>query len=86
MILAMAVTGCSSSGSGQTASPQPSQPAGSQTPAASGDYPKSSIQVVVPFSAGGGTDLSARAFGDAIAKALEKVLKEFAPDRGLTVL
>lgn len=68
MILAMAVTGCSSSGSGQTASPQPSQPAGSQTPAASGDYPKSSIQVVVPFSAGGGTDLFARIVVDKMSQ------------------
>lgn len=59
MILAMAVTGCSSSGSGPNrfSSAQPTRR--SQTPAAGGDYPKSSTQVVVPFSAGGGTDLFA---------------------------
>jgi tripartite-type tricarboxylate transporter receptor subunit TctC len=68
MILAMAVTGCSSSGSGQTASPQPSQPAGSQTPAAGGDYPQSRSQVVVPFSAGGGTDLFARIVVDKMSQ------------------
>ena len=41
--------------------PLPAQPRG---------YPDSVITMIVNYSAGGGTDLSARAFGDAIAKAL----------------
>ncbi|MCU6794495.1 tripartite tricarboxylate transporter substrate binding protein [Paenibacillus sp. WQ 127069] len=57
-----------------TTSPSPSSPppatsAGAQ-PAAGSDYPTKPIQILVPFSAGGATDLSVRA----LAPKLEKVL------------
>ncbi len=74
MTLTLFMTGCNSSG-GQTASPQPSQsggttpaPTASTAPTTTGDYPKSSIQVVVPFSAGGGTDLFARIVVDKMSQ------------------
>ena len=67
MLSALAMTGCSSS-AGQ-ASPAPSsQPSASQPAGGGTDYPKSSIQVVVPFSAGGGTDLFARIVVDKMSQ------------------
>ena len=40
------------------------------TPASAADYPTRSIEIVVPFGAGGGTDALARAFADAAHKHL----------------
>jgi tripartite-type tricarboxylate transporter receptor subunit TctC len=41
------------------------------TPAAAQDYPKGPIQLVVPFSAGGATDIFWRTMGDYFSKALK---------------
>ena len=65
---------CSGSQSAGTPAPKDTAaPAASSAPAASGaaeGYPNRVITMIVNYSAGGGTDLSARAFGDAISKAL----------------
>lgn len=42
------------------------------TPVQAADYPIRPIQVIVPYSAGGGTDLSARIMADAMKKYLDK--------------
>lgn len=64
-ILALALSGCGTPA--QTSSAAPSaDSAGSAAPSAG--YPKSSIQVVVPFSAGGGTDLFARIVVDKMSQ------------------
>lgn len=66
MALTLFLTGCSSSSTAQSsASVQPSQ-----TPAATSDYPKNPIQIIVPFSAGGGTDLVARVVADKMSAIL----------------
>ena len=60
---------CSGSQSAGTPAPKDTAaPAASSAPAASGaaeGYPNRVITMIVNYSAGGGTDLSARAFGDA---------------------
>lgn len=78
MLLAMAA--CNSTG-GTPSSPSPanSTPAspaasnpGTENPPATGtsNFPKSAISVIVPFSAGGGTDLFARIVVDSMSKTL----------------
>ena len=42
--------------------------------AQTGDYPNRAIEIVVPASAGGGTDVLARAFGDAAKKHLPQAM------------
>lgn len=54
--------------SGVSAAPEKSAPAESTEPVS--DYPKQSIKVVVPFSAGGGTDLFARIVCEAMGTEL----------------
>lgn len=75
MTLLLVLGGCSSTGSGSatpaptSAGTQTTPDGGQSTPSGGGsDYPKSSIQVVVPFSAGGGTDLFARIVVDKMSQ------------------
>jgi len=75
VVLAMALTlslaGCNSGSATGSPSAQPSQtPTAAPTATAATDYPKSPIQVIVPFSAGGGTDLFARVVVDKVSKIL----------------
>jgi hypothetical protein len=65
-------SGTSSTGS-STSSPSPSPSAAASAtpkPTAGSDYPTKAIMILVPFSAGGATDLSVRA----LAPKLEKIL------------
>lgn len=70
MALALFLTGCQSASSQSSASAAPTQSA-SAAPSAASDYPKKPIQIVVPFSAGGGTDLFARI----VAGKMSEILK-----------
>lgn len=67
LLTAVAVTGC---GSAKQASPAPSgsTAAPQETPKEEPKYPTKPIEIIVPFAAGGGTDLSARAISDYLSK------------------
>lgn len=69
MAFSLCLTGCSSTG----AQPTPAQSTPAPAPAETGStsasgYPKSTISVIVPFSAGGGTDLFARIVVDKMSQ------------------
>lgn len=68
MILALGMTGCNSEET-QTSNPGTPETSGPSASVTS-DWPKSSIQVIVPFSAGGGTDLFARIVVDKMSQIL----------------
>src|SRR5258708_32000605 len=53
------------------------------TPAAAQDYPNRTIRVIVPFGAGGPTDVFTRALGEELRKALgQPVVMENRPGAG----
>lgn len=77
LVLALALTGCQSNNEPSGDSGNSSTPAATETETAneggsstSTDFPKSTIQVIVPFSAGGGTDLFARVVVDKMSQIL----------------
>lgn len=69
MVLALALSGCNNSNSaGGSSDPGSQTNSGGST--SNSSYPKSTIQVIVPFSAGGGTDLFARIVVDKMSQLL----------------
>lgn len=76
LILAFVVSGCSGAQTGsQPAGEAAGQPAEAGKPeAAKSDYPNKPIQFIVPSSAGGGSDLTARALAAAVKPFLDEPL------------
>lgn len=78
LVFALVLTGCGNQGTASnTPAPASNAPASAaptdaapntETPSTSSGFPSSSIQVIVPFSAGGGTDLFARIVVDKMSQ------------------
>lgn len=83
LVLALSLSGCSSPAPSQSSSSQPaggapaaappSQPASTPAPAKV-DFPTKPIRIIVPYTAGGATDLSARMIADIITE--NKILSQ----------
>lgn len=69
MVLAVVLSGCTGGQSTPSAAPSnPSAQPSGEAPSTGSGYPQKAVQVIVPFSAGGGTDLFARIVVDKMSQ------------------